>query len=903
MKRLHLFTICAFLLTFCANAEEITLSQARNIASRFMKGTGKEIVFTHGARRVPGKIQDSDVEPYYIFNAQRDKGFVIVAGNDAYGQILGYSDQGNLDMTDAPDGLKALLQMYQILMQKAEASPTAPSQEMGTVIVNPLLGDIQWGQSAPYNNMCPTYTEGSTVTPYYVGCVATAMSQIMKYWNYPQQGNGEKTYTSNIGALTENFGATTYNWDNILDTYTGMYTQSQANEVAKLCRQVAVSVEMTWMKDGSGAFSQYVEGAMEQYFGYDKSASYIIRDYYPTDQWMQLIKSELDAKRPVFYSASNEDGLGGHAFVADGYDSNDYIHINWGWFGKSNGYFMVNALNPYELGIGANGGGYNLHQEIVIGIQPECGAGNGLPAVYSSTRMAGGLFGTIYLMCYLENDDAKPFNGKVGAVLVQDGNIVKVLKADALQLNGVTQSNSKLLVDAKIVKVDDIPAAVSGVANGKYELRYAVCPEGSDTWSIVHNTQGMPSFLEATVTGGNITIQNHEMKPMGKLLTQIVPDGSVYAGGAACLTMTLQNLSSEMNIAKIRLGLVPVGETVAACVLKDKSDVFNIYDQSTKEITMLTTIPADLLPGEYDVIAYENGYEQYQFDDSQVGRTHITILPAATTPVVRAISDVAWSSSTGSESICQGETLVALMHTRNYGAEGFVDMLMKLRDAQGNEHPFYQVSKSQTPGQQTPVAFQRRLDVDPGTYSFVPYYITADGVEHPMENASQLSTLTVLANDNLLLECENLELPSQMNSGTKYNGSITVRALKDFSYKTLYIRLRQFTNTNGEIVYMRSSMSMKAGETQTLTFSYKPAIEDAQYMPIIEIKTATNVYEPLAGFGNYGQVFTIGETTGIQDITIQDNNTQDAVIYNLNGQRINTATRGMYIQNGRKIIK
>lgn len=863
-----------FLVAMATYADEVSYAKAKLVAQKFMMEKGITGQASYQARRrVPGgnaQIDAQKVEPYYVFNASAtDGGFVIVAGNDAYGEVLGYSNEGHIDLDNAPEGLKALLTAYEHLMEKAaitasltegRGTPLTPSLQGRSGGVSPLLGNIIWGQDKPFNNLCPSITSSSSAKNYYVGCVATAMSQIMKHYGYPAKGNGTKTYASNVGELTADYGNTTYDWSNMLDDYTNVaYTDEQAAAAAQLCRDVAISVEMVWEAAGSGAFSQYVEGALENYFGYDKSASYIIRDYYPTTEWMRLLKAELDAHRPVFYSASNEDGQGGHAFVADGYDSADYIHINWGWFGKSNGYFLVNALEPYELGIGANGGGYNLHQEMVIGIQPDSQVGGSIPAIYAPTRMTGGSFGSIYLMCYLENNSVLPFSGKVAAVLVKDGAIVKVLKSDPLTMEPVKTVNAKLITDTKTIKVDNIPTWTSDVPDGDYQLRYAVQEDGSDTWHIVNHATGLPPYLEAKLMGGNIIVNTHEMKPEAELLAKIDTHGDVFSNGVGTFTVSLRNNSSEMNLGKVRLALTPVGSTDVACVLKDKSDVFNIYTNSTKTITMLVTIP-ELEPGDYEVTAYEEKYDNYPFSDEAVGKTVISVLPAPTTPVIRATSDFVWSNTNGTSEIKQNDVLAGMMTVRNYGIDGKVGILMKLRDADGREHPFMMQNLTMTKGQQSTSVLQRRLDLDPGTYQFVPYYITEDGREHPMETTTDnpgAMQFSCKENPSLSLYCSSLNLPTKMLKTEKYNGSITIKALRKVTSKTIYIRLRQFTNTSGEIVYMRSGVTLNEGDSVTYNFTYKPAIDYASYIPLVESKLSSTEYETMGGFKNYGKVYRV----------------------------------------------
>lgn len=888
--------IWSLLLTLVAvlslQAAVVTPQQAHQIAQSFLLSKGKSFATLSEGPQMANTLQ----QPYYLFNAAEGAGFVLVAGNDKWGSILGYSDNGSCSLSDAPEALKDLLHMYELLMQSdAEAMSAGATPE---VIVEPLLGEIAWTQDTPYNDQCPTYLESGTTKHYYVGCVATAMAQIMRHHQYPAQGTGTKTYTSNVGVLSANFGATTYDWANMPERLDQPASAAQSAALSTLCLHAGIAVEMTYEKAGSGAYSQYVAGALKQYFGYAKSAAYVARNYYSTAEWMAILKDELNAGRPVFYSASSDAGTGGHAFVADGYDSNDFVHINWGWGGKSNGFFMINALNPNDLGIGAGAGGYNLSQEMVIGIEPKQeGLASGQPAILSSTRMAGIDAGDSFqLMAYVENDDVEDFHGTLGAALVKDGEIVKILRTMPLELNGVTQT-TRINIDARYTKMEGISKQVSDVANGSYQLRYAF-KGNDDSWFVLRHPQGLPAYLDAKVYNGYLSAQTHEMKPDATLLSQITPDGDIFANGIARLTLSIRNNSSEMPLSQVALMLTPKagGEKV---ILTDKQGSQRIYDGSEKTITLLCDVPADLTPGQYNVDAIESKFEAYPFDCTEVGQTVLTILPEADGPVIRPNTPYYWSSASGAEAH-QSETLMATAALRNYATEGSVGLLMKLRTENEEEYPFFLINKNFAKGEVYNAQFARRLDVDPGTYELKGYYVTADGTEHAMEGGQEATKLTVAENPNLALVCEELTLPAEIVQGEKHEYSIRLRALQNFT-RTFYIRLRQYTNTKGEIVYMKSGLSMKAGDTTTLTFSYKPGIECGAYFPILETKVDSNTYEAVGGYANYHKDYRVVETSGIDHIHTSDNLPSDA-IYTITGQRVSTPQRGIYIVGGKKCI-
>jgi hypothetical protein len=194
----------------------------------------------------------------------------------------------------------------------------------------PLLS-TKWNQGQYYNASCPVDAEG-TDGHVPVGCVAVAMAQVMKYHNYPVTGTGSHSYSHPVyGTLSANFGATTYNWASMPDSLS-----KYDSDVATLLYHVGVSVEMDYTPDQSGAYMSDAAYALETYFKYSNSLSYVWKSSYSTDEWTTILRTEIDNKRPILYSGH---GTGGHAFVCDGYSGSDYFHFNWGWGGSEDNYF------------------------------------------------------------------------------------------------------------------------------------------------------------------------------------------------------------------------------------------------------------------------------------------------------------------------------------------------------------------------------------------------------------------------------------------------------------------------------------------------------------------------------------------------------------------------------------
>ena len=369
---------------------------AQQVAQNFISSTGDSI-YVQQQSRLPRKLkrvakQDSGNPPYYIFN-NADGGFVIVSGDDCATPILGYSDEGSIDLDNMPIQLQELLHAYALEIQEAvdnnlhatedvtEAWATyrhAPQAQTTTTAVSALI-QTSWDQYPRYNNKCPSDPSLSSLGGHpTTGCVATAMAQVMKYWEYPKKGYGSKSYRSEYyGTLSANFGSTAYDWDNMPLKLSSSTSSTQNNAVATLMYHCGVAVSMYYNSDGRGSSGAFVvdvgygqasaEKALTEYFGYASTVTGKKFDQSTTTtQWTNMLKTELNNKMPVLYAGYTPGG-GGHAFICDGYDSNNKFHFNWGWGGQANGYFSLTALTP---------GNYNFSQgqQAVIGIKPKDGS-------------------------------------------------------------------------------------------------------------------------------------------------------------------------------------------------------------------------------------------------------------------------------------------------------------------------------------------------------------------------------------------------------------------------------------------------------------------------------------------------------------------------------------------------
>jgi len=393
MRRLLLLTVC-FLTASVLFAGPVTKEQAQQQARQFLQGKG----MTH---RAPSLDQmttevvldavDEEGHPYlYAVTQGKDNGFVIVSGDDRFRGVLGYSKTGSFDTTNMPDNMRAWLQGYVEEMKHLKVigyQPQADATRRASGVkkaISPLI-QTQWKQGTPYNDETPTYYGvtgyDAKKNPIYgdvhyvTGCVATAMAQII---NYHGQTTGKPSASLEIPGYTSysksievaKVPASTFDWSKMDETYNSSSDADHKAQVARLMKACASSVRMDYKEGGSGASTLAVPNALKTYFGFDETVRDVDRSYYSYSNWIDLIYAELNAARPVLYGGQSSGG--GHAFVIDGYDGDELFHVNWGWGGFQDNYFVLSVLNPEDksgIGAGTSNDGYSYGQDAVIGIQ------------------------------------------------------------------------------------------------------------------------------------------------------------------------------------------------------------------------------------------------------------------------------------------------------------------------------------------------------------------------------------------------------------------------------------------------------------------------------------------------------------------------------------------------------
>lgn len=364
------------------SAANVDLAVAKMTAHRFMQSeSGKRFngVPINDVKLLHAEASAvrADQPVYYIFNS--DRGFVIVAGDDRAHLILGYGDRP-LDLKRMPDNMKFWLSTYKTQIEYLQSHPGMVvdqpklNKRFTTPTVPPML-TAEWDQDAPYYNHCPVYNGSRCLT----GCPATSLSMVFYYWKYPtDETPAVEGYTNeSYGFQVEALPPITFDWDNMLDKYTGSYTTAQADAVAWLMRYVGQEEHMDYTPSGSGAMGDDILRAVK-FFGYDEETARLefktrVDDYgtdtavyYTDDEWAALLQNELAEGRPVVYCGYDYSWFGwsGHAFNVDGYTAGtDTYHVNWGWSGDGNGDFVLNAFS-------SSGYTFDIEQQMIMGIQP-----------------------------------------------------------------------------------------------------------------------------------------------------------------------------------------------------------------------------------------------------------------------------------------------------------------------------------------------------------------------------------------------------------------------------------------------------------------------------------------------------------------------------------------------------
>lgn len=574
MKRTTTILIAICVSALFANGKQISQNAALSAARKYSR-TGQV---------APAKNLRSDKTnnaPYYAFNLEQ--GYVIVSGDDEMTELVGYAENGFFDAENVPPQMQLWLDGYAeyvaaVQSGKAKARKILLS-DSPSVVVEPLV-TTKWNQDAPFNNFAPEYTDDNNNTQRCAtGCAATAMAQIMKFHNWPEQGVGHYSYEhQSFGTISSNFSKHVYDWTNMIDRYNnGEYSNVQADAVALLMKDCGVSLNMNYGPVSGASIHSYYP-AFKNYFRY--SSRTVNRSGCETAEFTKIITDELQEGRPIIYCGTGENG--GHAFVVDGYDTNYFLHVNWGWGGYSDGYFDMNYMDPTGLGIGGGSGAFKWNQGIVLarplkdGVEPYEFIQQLCFVPYDDVK--GGIFceqempankgdDVTILLRNTANLSGESFFGSLNVGVFDDsGALVTMGNEERIENN-----NGELLEfqSGSLYSVD-LPMTLNtaGIADGNYIVR-AMSKANGDVWREFASTD----CLNMTVADGKVYLSaptpNISMVGIGSY------DTATYKGFSFNADVTVHNSSS-----------IPV----------DGSIMFTVTDSET----------GDALSGSLRAIVYDN---------------------------------------------------------------------------------------------------------------------------------------------------------------------------------------------------------------------------------------------------------------------------------------------------------
>ncbi|MDE6096762.1 MAG: thiol protease/hemagglutinin PrtT [Muribaculaceae bacterium] len=487
MKK-FLLSVLALMTFPTIGAEVISpdIALARAVGSTRSYGGSENYVLLNTVKTGAG-----DAAVYLFTDGSRS---LILSADDSTPCVLGILDSAIPESIENAE-FNYWMDKYAAEIEWQRNNPVVPQTRSDETPTKDAIGPLlttTWDQVSPFNDLSPVVNGEKS----WAGCVATAMSQVINYHEWPEKGKGSNRYLATTAKkeFSCDFSNITFDWANMLDSYKGTSTQAQKKAVADLLYACAVGVNMDFSPEGSGAWTEYVPHALVNYFDYDKALRIVYRDYYSLSDWNELVYEELEKYGPVYYAGEGDDGA--HAFVCDGY-KDGYFHINWGWGGSLDGYYLLSSLFPgTQQGIGGSIGTYNFGQMIIHGVQRPREGSKMVPVVlshwgYTLKQTTVPVNSTVTFLGYVSSFSTNILTGKFGI-------IVENSDGDKLYGEGQTVTFDKMFYGFNEYTVK-LPR---DLADGVYQAYPGFLPEGSTEWVKIEAKRGFPSEFIMTVSNG-----------------------------------------------------------------------------------------------------------------------------------------------------------------------------------------------------------------------------------------------------------------------------------------------------------------------------------------------------------------------------------------------------------------
>ena len=614
-KVLLVGSLLSFAMPLCLKAHVVTPKEAENIARKYIKLPTQKA--TRGVSKQSGYSQNA---PYYIYNDAQNKGFVIVSGTTEMGEILAYSTENALDTTNLHPGLAQLLNSYKMAFKAINTNNAVETEaKKGAFFaktVAPLL-KTTWSQDAPYNALLG-YN--------YTGCVATTISQVLKYHEWPVQGMGNVSYvnTSDNRTLSGNLNLSQYDWANMLPNYDApvQATQAQRNAVAKLMKDVGLASGMQYHPGFAVATNQGAFDAFVKHFDYQATCVYQSTE--GPSVFADLLRQELVDGFPFYFYGATKDYKGAHAWVVDGFDDKGFFHMNFGWNGQSNGYYSLSALNLSQSGKEFNGAKLAFSRAFMAifahpnktgvkridpSLMPERGnlsftAEGAFTRKDGVERISNRMETYPVELNYIINKGL-PFKGDVGVTVIDEqNNRVATAASQWHNEGGFTQhfftgyGDGKMQTDGILSTPISVNVPLKGLKEGIYTLKVVSADYQDDnTWTDWVLLRKAP-YMVIKVTADKVEVLEECSKTSSfKLVAEPFYDKTLNPGAKVTCNMAIKNLSGLPKDAYIKLSFLDDQGVAVFSQTSDKAFSFDSFGTDYAQFEM--KLPTNLASGTY----------------------------------------------------------------------------------------------------------------------------------------------------------------------------------------------------------------------------------------------------------------------------------------------------------------
>ena len=614
-KALLVGSLLSFAMPLCLKAHVVTPKEAENIARKYIKLPTKKA--TRGVSKQSGYSQNA---PYYIYNDAQNKGFVIVSGTTEMGEILAYSNENALDTTNLHPGLAQLLNSYKMAFKAINTNNAVETEaKKGAFFaktVAPLL-KTTWSQDAPYNALLG-YN--------YTGCVATTISQVLKYHEWPVQGMGNISYvnTSDNRTLSGNLNLSQYDWANMLPNYDApvQATQAQRNAVAKLMKDVGLASGMQYHPGFAVATNQGAFDAFVKHFDYQATCVYQSTE--GPSVFADLLRQELVDGFPFYFYGATKDYKGAHAWVVDGFDDKGFFHMNFGWNGQSNGYYSLSALNLSQSGKEFNGAKLAFSRAFMAifahpnktgvkridpSLMPERGnlsftAEGAFTRKDGVERISNRMETYPVELNYIINKGL-PFKGDVGVTVIDEqNNRVATAASQWHNEGGFTQQfftgygDGKMQTDGILSTPISVNVPLKGLKEGIYTLKVVSADYQDDnTWTDWVLLRKAPYMVIKVTTDKVEVLEECSKTSSFKLVAEPFYDKTLNPGAKVTCNMAIKNLSGLPKDAYIKLSFLDDQGVAVFSQTSDKAFSFDSFGTDYAQFEM--KLPTNLASGTY----------------------------------------------------------------------------------------------------------------------------------------------------------------------------------------------------------------------------------------------------------------------------------------------------------------